>query len=110
MKANEEKEKHDEMMERFRLYGEIFILCQENGIDIDYYIIEDDEWEYEDGIDQAFEVTCDDGECGKMNTIKFDDGVLYVGYKNILAPFFEVASETLENVLFIMNAVIEDQV
>lgn len=98
-----------EMMERFRLYGEIFILCQENGIDIDDYSIEDDEWEYEDGIDQGFEVTCDDGEGGKMNTIKFDNGMLYVGYSNILAPFFEVASETLENVLFIMNAVIEDQ-
>ena len=109
MKANEEKANHDEMMERFRLYGEIFILCQENGIDIDYYIIEDDEWEYEDGIDQAFEVTCDDGECGKLNTIKFDNGMLYVGYSNILAPFFEVTSKTLEKVLFIMNAVIEDQ-
>ena len=98
-----------EIMERCRLYGEILILCQENGIDIDYYNIEDDEWEYEDGIEAAFEVTCDDGEGGKMNTIKFDNGMLYVGYSNILAPFFEVASKTLENVLFIMNAVIEDQ-
>ena len=110
MKANEEKAKHDELMERFRLYGELIILCQENGIDIDYYIIEDDEWEYGYGIDQAFEVTCEDGEGGKMNTIKFDDGMLSVGYKNILAPFFEVTSETLEDVLFIINAVIEDQV
>lgn len=110
MKANEEKEKHDEMMERFRLYGEIFILCQENGIDIDYYNIEDDEWEDGYGIEQTFEVTCDDGEGGKMNTIRFDDGMLAVGYKNILAPFFEVTSETLESVLFIMNTVIEDQV
>lgn len=103
------KEKKDEMMERFRLYGEIFILCQENDIYIDDYSIDDDEWEDYDGIEQAFEVTCDDGTGGKMNTIKFDDGVLYVGYKNMLVPFFEVASETLENVLFIMNAVIEDQ-
>ena len=97
-----------EMMERFRLYGEIFILCQENGIDIDDYSIEDDEWEFENGIDQAFEVTCDDGEGGKLNTIHFDNCMLYVGYGNTEAPFFEVASETLEDVLFIMNAVIED--
>lgn len=98
-----------EMEKRFRLYGEIFILCQESGIDIDDYSIEDDEWEYEDGIDQAFEVTCDEGEGGKMNIIQFDNGMLYVGYKNILAPFFEVTSETLEDVFFIMNAVIEDK-
>ena len=109
MKTKEEKAKHDEMMERFRLYGEIFILCQENDIDIDYYSIDDDEWEYEDGIEQVFEVTCDDGTGGKMNTIRFDDGMLNVGYKNMLAPFFEVTSETLEDVLFIINAVIKDQ-
>lgn len=95
-------ENHDEMMERFRLYGEICILCEKKGIEIDEFIIDRDEWECE--IEQTFDVVCDDGEQGKLNCITFDCGMLYVEYDNIEVQFFDVSSETLRNVLFILES------
>lgn len=98
-------ENHDEMMERFRLYGEICILCDEKGIDIDNFIIDRDELECDCEIEQAFDVVCDDGEQGKLNCITFDSGMLYVGYDNQDVQFIDVSSETLRNVLFIFESI-----
>lgn len=100
MKIKDKKE----MAERFRLYGEIFMLCIEmKGEDLDdfeFYIWDIDE---EVGINE-FNIDVDDNDKGSRNErfvgFHFEEFVLWIDYGvQYMTPFFDVSSESLQKVL-----------
>ena len=94
MKQEELKEKR----ERFRLYGEICLLLEEQDEDIfDEYRI--DRYELEDAFGGDIYVFEDAGDHGvRLSSISFDDGMLWVEFGNNAVSFMCVSSETLEQI------------
>lgn len=102
MKVDDKKE----MMERFRLYGEIFLLCMlicDNEVDdlMDLSIPVDELDEYE--IDYNIEIHTDTGD-GVFSGIEFVDGMLWV-YITCMESvcFTDVHSESLQGVLEVLS-------
>ena len=102
MKVDDKKE----MTERFRLYGEIFLLCLlicDNEVDdiIDLYIPVGALEEYE--IDYNIEIHTDTGD-GVFSGIEFIDGMLWVYITcNESVCFTDVHSESLQGVLEVLT-------
>lgn len=107
MKTKEEKAKHDEMMERFRLYGEIFLLCLElvKGDSDNLLDFRLEEWEFEEcDIDYQFMIKTDDDVEMAFRSIEFIDGMLWIGRGgNESVCFFDVMSESLKDVLKVLT-------
>lgn len=106
MKTEEKKE----MLDRFRLYGEIFLATMEvvkdvNALD-DFHI---EEWELEElDIDCDFIIETDEGETGMFREIEFTDGMLWVGYgSNTSVCFFATKSESLQKVADVITKYLE---
>ena len=93
-----EKEELEEKRERFRLYGEICLLLEEQAEDIfDEYRI--DRYELEDAFGKDIYVFEDAGDHGvRLSAISFDDGMLWVEFGNNAVSFMCVSSDTLEQI------------
>ena len=93
MKQEELKEKR----ERFRLYGEICLLVDKYDDIFDYNGLA--LYDLEDALGEEIYVFEDTGDHGvRLDTISFEDGMLWVGYGNNSASFMCVSSETLEQI------------
>lgn len=100
-----------EMAERFRLYGEIFMLCVDiAGKDN----IEDFELSFDDLYDtngvMRPDVVTDDGDMSTFDGIRFEDMMLWIDYNgNTSIPFIEVESNSLTSIFnFVYFYKIED--
>lgn len=93
-----EKEELEEKRERFRLYGEICLLMEENHEDIfDEYRIE--RYELEDAFGKDIYVFEDAGDHGvRLSAISFDDGMLWVEFGDNAVSFMCVSSESLKEI------------
>ena len=93
MKQEELKEKR----ERFRLYGEICLLVDKHDDIFDYHGLA--RYDLEDALGEEIYVFEDTGDHGvRLDTISFEDGMLWVEYGNNSASFMCVSSETLEQI------------
>ena len=92
------QEELKEKRERFRLYGEICLLLEEQAEDIfDEYRI--DRYELEDAFGKDIYVFEDAGDHGvRLDAIVFDDGMLWVEYGDVAVSFMCVSSDTLETI------------
>jgi len=92
------QEELKEKRERFRLYGEICLLMEEQDKDIfDEYRVE--RYELEDAFGKEIYVFEDAGDHGvRLYAIAFDDGMLWVEYGNNSVSFMCVSSDTLEQI------------
>lgn len=93
-----EKEELEEKRERFRLYGEICLLMEEQAEDIfDEYRI--DRYELEDAFGKDIYVFEDAGDHGvRLSAISFDDGMLWVEFGDNAVSFMCVSSESLKEI------------
>ena len=92
------QEELEEKRERFRVYGEICLLLEEQDEDIfdDYRI---DRYELEDALGKDIYVFEDAGDHGvRLSAISFDDGMLWVEFGNNAVSFMCVSSDTLEQI------------
>lgn len=92
------QEELKEKRERFRLYGEICLLVEEQDEDIfDEYRIE--RYELEDAFGEDIYVFEDAGDHGvRLDAIEFDNGMLWVEFGANSVSFMCVSSETLEQI------------
>lgn len=93
-----------EMAERFRLYGEIFMLCVDiaGDDDMDGYEITYDEISTEMACD-CFEVEPDDGDSRPFDGIHFEDSLLWVDYGIFSSQFVDVTSVTLQKIVELLE-------
>lgn len=93
-----------EMAERFRLYGEIFMLCVDiaGENDVEEYEITYDEISTEMACD-CFEVETDDGDSRPFDGIHFEDSLLWVDYGIVSSPFLDVTSVTLQKIVELLE-------
>lgn len=101
----------NEMMERFRLYGEIFMLCVDiAGEDnIEDFELSFDDLDDPNGVMRP-EVVTDDGDMSPFDGIHFEDMMLWIDYDgNTSIPFVEVVSNSLTSIFnFVYFYKIED--
>ncbi len=93
-----------EMAERFRLYGEILMLCADLvGEEEVYNNTFDFDELAEDKDIERFDVEEDDGSSGAFDGIFFAEGMLLVNYGVFSVPFFNVTSGSLQNILELLQ-------
>ena len=91
-----------EMAERFRLYGEIFMLCVDMVGEFDDYEITYDVISTYMACD-CFDVEPDDGDSKPFDGIHFEDSMLWVDYGIVSSPFLDVTSGTLQKVVELLE-------
>ena len=93
------QEELKEKRERFRVYGEICLLMEENGCGfVDDFDIDADELEEALGEPILVFTDDDDDHAKKLEDIEFLDCMLLVGCSNEQAMFMDVCSWTLHQI------------
>ena len=93
------QEELKEKRERFRLYGEICLLMEENGRGfVDDFDIDAEELEKFLGEPILVFTDDDDDHAKKLEDIEFTDCMLWVGCSNEQAMFMDVCSWTLHQI------------
>lgn len=93
-----------EMAERFRLYGEIFMLCVDWVREEAVYDLSLDFDEMMEGRDyDYFLAETDEGDMNPCDGIHFEDGLLWVDSGIVSSPFLDVMSDTLQKIVELLE-------
>lgn len=99
-----------EILERCRLYGEILMLCAKILGVKEFFDVDLEFNELADEQQKPLEVETDNGDKGKFDGIRFDEGMLWVDYGGKFSvQFLDVKASTLLKIYYFLRVCIDNK-